>query len=133
MKATLTLVLLMISLTTFAQKAFEFEYYFGKTKNFEIKLSLANGYVLGSEVMKTDLKTGKKTKYLPNNLTEGKLQSITFLPDSADRSITPRKRNNITLYRMKNDFEILPGTINGTYGIDLKTFTFKLHKQKITH
>lgn len=132
MKAALTLLLLMVSLTTFAQKAFEFEYYYGKTKNFEIKLALAKGYILGSEIIKTDLLTHKKSRYLPNNLTEGKLQSITFLPDSADRSITPRKRNNIIFYRMNNDFEILPNTINGAFRIDLKTFSFKLYKQKIT-
>ena len=71
MKVVIILALLMMNLCSFAQKAFEFEYYYGKTKNFEIKLSLANGYLMGSEIIKTDLTTNKRIKYLLKDLPEG--------------------------------------------------------------
>ncbi|TCD12806.1 hypothetical protein EZ449_01810 [Pedobacter frigidisoli] len=133
MKGAITILLFTISSYSFAQKAFEFEYYYGKTKNFEIKLSLANGYILGSEIIKTDLKTSRKIKYIPNDNPDRKSQSLMFLPDSTDRTVRRRKRDNIILYNMKDDYQVLPDKIRGVYGIDLGTFKFTLYKQKTTH
>lgn len=133
MKGAITILLFTISSYSFAQKAFEFEYYYGKTKNFEIKLSLANGYILGSEIIKTDLKTSRKIKYIPNDNPDRKSQSLMFLPDSADHTVRRRKRDNIILYRMADEYEILPNKIKGIYGFDLNTSSFTLYRQKTTH
>ncbi|RYD78688.1 MAG: hypothetical protein EOP55_06545 [Sphingobacteriales bacterium] len=133
MRVILTTVLLTISSYAFSQKAFEFAYYYGKTKNFEIKLSLANGYILGSEIIKTDIKTGKKVRYFPNEVPGKNGHSLVFLPDSNDKTIRIRKRDNIILHNIKEDYENLPGKINGIYGIDLKTYSFKLHHQSANH
>ncbi len=133
MRVVLTTVLLTISSYAFSQKAFEFAYYYGKTKNFEIKLSLANGYILGSEIIKTDIKTGKKVKYLPNEIPGKNGHSLVFLPDSNDKTVRIRKRDNIILHKIKEAYESLPGEINGIYGIDLKTYSFNLHHQSANH
>ncbi|MCX2475523.1 hypothetical protein OQZ33_14415 [Pedobacter sp. MC2016-05] len=133
MKAAVIIILLIASLSTFAQKAFEFEYYYGKTKSFEIKLSLANGYILGSEIIKTDIKTEKAVKYLPNKIQGENTKSLVFLPDMNDKTVKRRKRDNIILHKIKDDYEMLPDEIIGSYGIDLKTYSFKLYKLKANH
>jgi hypothetical protein len=133
MKPAIIILLLTISSYSFAQKAFKFEYYYGKTKNFEIKLSLANGYILGSEIIKTDIKTEKVVKYLPNKIQGENTQSLVFLPDINDKTIKRRKRDHIILYKMKDDYKMLPDKIIGNYGIDLKTYSFKLYKLKANH
>lgn len=133
MKAAVIIILLIASLSTFAQKAFEMEHYYGKTKNFEIKLSLANGYILGSKIIKTDIKTDKVVKYLPNKIQGENTLSLVFLPDINDKTIKRRKRDNIILYKMKDDYEMLPDKIIGSYGVDLKTYSFKLYKLRTNH
>lgn len=133
MKPAIIILLLTISSYSFAQKAFEVEHYYGKTKNFEIKLSLANGYILGSEIIKTDIKTEKVVKYLPNKIQGENTKSLEFLPDINDKTIKRRKRDNIILYKMKEGYEMLPDKIIGNYGIDLKTYSFKLYKLTTTH
>ncbi|RZL34383.1 hypothetical protein [Pedobacter sp. Leaf41] len=133
MKAAVIIILLIASLNTVAQKAFEMEHYYGKTKNFEIKLSLANGYILGSKIIKTDIKTDKVVKYLPNKIQGENTLSLVFLPDINDKTIKRRKRDNIILYKMKDDYEMLPDKIIGSYGVDLKTYSFKLYKLRTNH
>jgi len=133
MKAAVIIILLIASLSTVAQKAFEMEHYYGKTKNFEIKLSLANGYILGSKIIKTDIKTDKVVKYLPNKIQGENTLSLVFLPDINDKTIKRRKRDNIILYKMKDDYEMLPDKIIGSYGVDLKTYSFKLYKLRTNH
>lgn len=132
MKVFVVLAFWILSLNATAQKAFEFEYYYGKTHHFEIKLSLANGYILASEILETNLATRKKTKYIPTG-SSGKTLNLVFLPDTTAASIKRRKRNKIILYNLKEDYESLPAKIKGIYGIDLKTFSFKLYKQKAIH
>jgi len=129
MKAAITIILLTICSYSYAQKAFEFENYYGKTKNFEIKLALANGYILGSEIIKTDLRTNKKTKYIVDAGLDRKSQNLMFLPDNTDRTIRHRKRDNIILYGLEDEYELLPNKIRGIYGIDLSTYSFTLYKQ----
>ncbi|RYD74943.1 hypothetical protein [Pedobacter agri] len=132
MKTVFTFIFIIFCAHSFAQKAFEFKYYYGKTKNFEIKLSLANGYILGSEIVKTDLLANKKVKYLPLETQDKNTQKLVFLPDVKDTTVRKRKRDHIILYKMKDDFDVLPDQINGAYGFDLKTSGFKLYKQKPT-
>jgi len=128
MKAAITIIFLIICNYSFAQKAFEFENYYGKIKNFELKLALANGYILGSEIIKTDIKTNKKIKYIANAGIDRKSQNLIFLPDSTDRTTPRRKRDNIILYRLEAEYEVLPNKIRGIYRIDLSTYSFTLYK-----
>jgi len=128
MKAAITTIFLIICSYSFAQKAFEFESYYGKTKRFELKLALANGYILGSEIIKTVVKTNKKIRYIANAGSDRESQNLIFLPDSTDHTIRHRKRDKIILYRLEDDYEVLPNKIRGTYSIDLSTYSFTLYR-----
>jgi len=130
MRVVFTIVCLVWSLKAYTQKAFEFEHYYGKTKDFEIRLSLANGYILGSEIIKTYLKTNKKVKYIVSAAPAGKSQGITFFPDPGDKATVIRKREFITLYHISDEYDVLPDKINAVCGIDLKTNRLKLYKAK---
>jgi len=129
MKPAITTLLLTICSCCYAQKAFEFENYCGKTKNFEIRLALANGYIFGSEIIKTDLRTNKRIRYIVDAGVNRKSQNLIFLPDSTDRTIRHRKRDNIILYRLEDEYNILPNKIGGIHRIDLSSYSFTLYRQ----
>lgn len=121
MKLVITFILILLSSYAYSQKAYEFVYYEGTTKAFKIKLSLADGYLLGSQIIKTDLKSSTYTTYI---VSEHKNRNLSFLPK--DKTIPARKRDHITLYKL-NDGQELPHQIKGFYGLDLKTFRFTLY------
>jgi len=129
MKLSILFFLLITCFTAFAQKAFEFEHYQGKTKDFMINLSLANGYLLGSEIIRTDLKTLKKVKYLASDYRQ---KNLSFLPDPHDKNVRIRKRDNFKLYGLDEE-QAMPAKVKGVYGIDLKTYRIVLYKSTVNY
>ena len=50
-----------------------------------------------------------------------------------DRGVIRRKRDHIILFKMDDEYDILPQKIDGVIGLDLKTYRFRLYKQKSSH
>jgi len=58
-------LLVLFSFSANAQKAYETIVYNGKLPKVKVVLTLADGYILGSEIKTTDTATGKVSVFLP--------------------------------------------------------------------
>lgn len=126
MKNLLTALLLLITCSVSAQKAFEYQYYYAKTKNFKVKLSLADGYMPATEIEITSIKTQQTTKFQSDAGQPAANGRMTFYPVSPNKT---RKRDNIVLFGIKDVFDTLPQKIKGTYHLDLASYNLVLYKR----
>lgn len=126
MKTSFIALFLLITFSASAQKAFEYQYYYAKTKNFSVKLSLADGYIAATEIDITSIKTQQTTKFQSDTGRPEENGRMTFYPVSPKKV---RKRDNIVLYGIKDIFDTLPQKIKGTYHLDLASYNLVFAKK----
>jgi len=119
------LILILFASTTFAQKAYDVEYYNGKMKNLNIRFSLANGYISACEVKIINPKTKLFSTFHAESGAENPDFKMKFLPT------VKNKMNNIylILYGIKDGYEVLPKEIHGIYYKNLKAYKIILFKR----
>lgn len=126
MKLIIISILIFTSLTAFSQKAYEIEYYNGKTKTFSVKFTLANGYIAACEILKKDFVTQKTVKYIPEFGAESANHKMKFLRLSKSAS-TPA--DYFILDGIRDGYEVLPKEIHGIYCHHLKKYQILLFKK----
>ncbi len=120
-------LLLFIMNNAFAQKAFDAVYYTGKTQNISVQFMLANGYIGGSEIKTTDLKTKKTSKFLPNFDEEGNSDRMKFYHYSTSKT---KFTDYFILNGIKDGYDENPSTIKGTYNFDGHAYDIILKVKK---
>lgn len=118
-------VLLFLTLHTFAQKAYDVEYYNGKMENLNIRFSLANGYISASEVKITNPKTKLSSTFLAESGAENPDYKMKFLPDVKSKMYD----TYFILYGIKDGYEVLPKEIHGIYYRNSKEYKVVLFKR----
>lgn len=127
MKPFLTILILFLCTSSFAQKAYELEYYKVKTKDFNIKFALGNGYIGASEVQIKDNKTKQTTKYIAEDGSENSNYKMKFIPSSTKNKSGV---NYFIIDGIKDSYEILPKKFRGQLYLGIKNYKFLLNKSE---
>ncbi|WP_316802201.1 hypothetical protein [Pedobacter nototheniae] len=111
----------------FSQKAFEYEYYLGKTKDITIKLSLADGYIAGSEIRTVAIKTGKASKFLTETGYEQPDRKMKFYHYSPSQKEFP---DYFIIENTRDTYEVVPEKMMGKYYYKNQIVSFNLKHLK---
>ncbi len=112
--------------TCFSQKAYDIINYTGKADGYSINLAFANGYVDASTIKATDTKSTIKFTIATEGVdSAGNLKFYHY----ASKDI--KAADYIVLKEMRDNYETLPGKINGFYFLKNKMYPFVLTKKKM--
>lgn len=116
-------IFMILPTYAFSQKAFEYEYYSGKTKDMTIKLSLADGYIAGSEIKTIAFKNKKASRFLTETGYEQPGLKMKFYHYS------PSQKEFLDYFIMDNirdTYEIIPKKMTGKYYYKNQIVSFSL-------
>ncbi|KQM74915.1 hypothetical protein ASE74_02730 [Pedobacter sp. Leaf216] len=116
-------ILIVSPAYVFAQKAFEYEYYVGKTKDMTIKLSLADGYIAASEIRTVGFKSKKTSLFLTETGYEQAGLKMKFYHDSASQKEFP---DYFIVDNIRDAYEQLPKEMHGEYYFKNEVIAFTL-------
>ena len=114
----------------FSQKAFEYEYYTGKTKYMTIKLSLADGYIAASEIKIVSLKTKKASKFLTETGYEQPDRKMKFYHYSPSQK---EFQDYFIIENIRDAYTIIPEKMKGKYYYKTHVIDFTLKRLKPMH
>jgi hypothetical protein len=125
LKNFITLTFLcFLTISGFAQKAFENVVFRGKAQGISIKLNYADGYLGGSDIRTTDLKTNKTSKFVPDYGSPDENHRLKFKHYAAKH---PEKElSDYIILDGINDEESAPKRIVGKYYFKGKVYPFVL-------
>ncbi|MCZ4242973.1 hypothetical protein [Pedobacter punctiformis] len=129
-KTAMLLTFLILPVLAFSQKAFEYEYYVGKTKDMSIKLSLADGYIAASEIRTVAFKNKKASKFLTETGYEQPNRKMKFYHYSPSQKEFP---DYFIIENIKDTYEVVPEKMAGKYYFNNKAIDFTLKKVKSSH
>jgi len=122
-RSFLFLILLFLSLPTMAQKAYEAVYYKGQTEFLSIRFTLGDGYLPACEIKTTELKTMKKSVFLPEVGAPDEHKQIKFYHFSAaSKSFS----DYFIIDGMEEVYDQAPAKLYGKYYFNGKVYPFTL-------
>lgn len=121
----LVLTIITIQVFAFSQKAYEAIYYSGKTQNINVKFTFAAEYIGASEIMTTDNKTKKTSKFLPENGYTGHEKQMKFNHYSTSGKTL---KDYFILEGIGEDFEGVPTKFYGKYYYNGTAYSILLTK-----
>lgn len=116
-------VLVVSPVYVFSQKAFEYEYYTGKTKDMTIKLSLADGYIAASEIRTVAFKNKKVSRFLTETGYEQADRKMKFYHYSAAKKEFP---DYFIIENIRDTYEQIPKEMRGKYYFKNEVIPFTL-------
>jgi hypothetical protein len=119
----LLLVCMLSPAFAYAQKAYEAFEYRGKVQAFNIHFTLADGYLGACEIRATDVKTHKRSSFLPEYGYADEHKNLIFY-----RRNGGSKTDYFIISGMEELFETPPAKIKGTYYIKDKAYPFILKR-----
>lgn len=118
-KTAFLLLIALLPVTGFAQKAYESALYSTKLQGKLIRLTLANGYIGASKIRLSG--PAKTSSFLPDSSVADKDNRLVFRAAASDSAAY------FILSNMQEVYEQLPATINGQYYSGEKRINIKFH------
>jgi len=120
------LAIFTLPVLAYSQKAYDAVVYTGKTQNITVTFTLANGYVEASQILTTDNKSKKRSKFLPAEGypdDESRMKFYHF--SSSGKSFT----DYFILDGIEQSYEEPPAEIYGKYYFNGEEFELTLKKK----
>lgn len=121
-------ILMVSPIYVFSQKAFEYEYYIGKTKDMTIKLLLADGYIAASEIRTVAFRSKKASRFLTETGYEQADRKMKFYHYSPSQKEFP---DYFILENIRDAYELVPREMHGKYYFKNEVIGFTLKISRI--
>ncbi|PTS96184.1 hypothetical protein DBR11_19610 [Pedobacter sp. HMWF019] len=120
------LLIILLPVFTYAQKAYEAVPYSGMMNKKPVKLSFADGYIGASSITLTNSKNGRKIIFSPDAGYVGEDKKLKFHRSSPSPVLSS---DYFTLINLTEYYDTLPKSINGIYYNKGKIYKIRFFKQ----